>query len=530
MKMIKEVLRLFYTCGLTHREIAKSVGCSRGAIGEYIQRAKAAGLDWPLACELDESEIEKRLFTPVSKRGERPLPDFSYIHTEKKKKGVTLIQLWAEYKEDNPNGYEYTQFAEYYRRLKKDLNISMRQQHEPGRKVFSDFAGKTLAITDPDTGEVNYAHLFVCTLGASNFTFAELFWNEKVESWCNGHALAFEYFGGCPKIIVPDNPKAVIIKASSYDPDIHPSFAQMAAHFGVAVIPARVGKPKDKAKVEAAVLLATRWILAVLRNRKFFSLEEARAAVRELLEKLNDRNFKKMPGSRRSQFEEIDKPALLPLPATSYEFAHFKKATVNVDYHIEYDSHYYSVPFQYRHEVVEVRATASIIEIFRKGKRIASHPRGFAVNKASTLPEHRPKNHRDYGDWPPQRIIDWAHKVGPSTGSLIKIIMDRQQYPEQSYRTCFAILRLAKLYSEERLESACTRALAIRGYSPKSVKSILDSNLDRRPLPEKPIQLCIVHENIRGANAFVPESNKENEYADSTNTREPEDFEATRHG
>lgn len=531
MRMIKEVLRLHHSSGLSNKQISKALGCSRGAVSEYLHRAKAAGFSWPLPDELDDAQIELRLFPPVAAVHSRPLPDFNYIHTELKKKGVTLLQLWAEYREEHPDGYGQSQFCEYYSRFEKSLNLVMRQEHKAGHKAFSDFAGKTLLITDPRTAQTTAAYLFVCTLGASNFTFANLFRDLSAESWCDGHAGAFSYFDGCPSIVVPDNPKPVVTKPCPYEPDINPSFAQMAAHYDIAIIPARVRKPKDKAKVEAAVGLATRWILAVLRNRKFYSLAEARVAVRELLDKLNDRPFKRMTGSRRSLYESIERPVLKPLPMVPYEYAKFKKASVNVDYHIEYDRHFYSVPYQFRGEVVEIRATASTIEILRRGKRIATHPRGFAENKATTLIEHRPKSHQQYGDWPPERILNWALTIGPSTAALMETIMARQKYPELGYRSCMGILRLAKKFPEARLEAACKRALSIRGLSYKSVKSILDSNLDQRSLAEKPHDIAIVHANIRGASAFLPQHNDmEIQNANTPNDRQNEGPETLRNG
>jgi transposase len=531
MRMIKEVLRLYHSSGLSQKQISKALGCSRGAIAEYLHRAQAAGLSWPLPEDLDDAQIESRLFPPTTPAKRRTLPDFNYIHAELKKKGVTLIQLWAEYREEHPDGYGQSQFCDLYGRFEKSIDIVMRQEHKAGHKAFSDFAGKTLYITDSGTGELNPVFLFVCTLGASNFTFADLFWDLSTESWCNGHAGAFSYFDGCPEIVVPDNPKPVVTKACPYEPDINPSFAQMAAHYNIAVIPARIRRPKDKAKVEAAVGLATRWILAVLRNRTFFSIAEARTAVRELLDMMNDKPFKRMPGSRRSVYESIERSALKPLPMVPYEYATFKKASVNIDYHVEYDRHFYSVPYQFRHEIVEIRATISTVEILRRGKRIATHPRSFAEYKASTLIEHRPKSHQQYGDWPPERIINWARTIGSSTAALIEAILARQKYPELGYRSCMGILRLAKKFPENRLEAACQRALAIRGLSYKTVKSILDSNLDQRTVAEKPQDLAIVHANIRGASAFIPQlHNKEITNADKSNDRQDEGSEATRHG
>jgi transposase len=504
MRMIKEVLRLHHSCGLSQKKISKALGCSHGTAAEYIHRAQAAGLTWPLADELDDAQLERQLYPPRVANGvSRPQPDCAMMREELKKKGVTLVQLWAEYRDDNADGYGLTQFCDIYRAFAKTMNLSMRQMHIAGEKAFSDFAGKTQPVVDPLTGEVKKAHLFVCTLGASSFTFAELFTDESTESWCNGHAKAFQYFDGVTKIVVPDNPKPVVTKACPYEPDVNPTFAQMAAHFDVAVIPARVRKPKDKAKVEAAVGLATRWILAVLRHRTFFSLAEANMAVRELLEKLNDRPFKKMSGSRRSLYESLDRPALKPLPKVLFEYAEIKRASVNIDYHIEYDGHFYSVPHQIRKEVVEIRATSTTIEVLFKGKRVASHPRNFVHHRHTTLNEHRPKSHQEYGEWPPDRIIKWASKIGPAATQLVDLIMQQRNLPEQGYRTCMGILRLSKTFGELRLEAACARAVAIRGFSFKSVKSILSSGLDQRPLPEQPHQLAIVHPNIRGALAFA---------------------------
>jgi transposase len=528
MKMIKEVLRLHHSCGLSNKQISNALGCSRGAIAEYLHRAKAAGLAWPLPEEFDDAQVEHRLFPRAPKGHERPLPDFNIVVSELKKKGVTLLQLWSEYREEYPSGYAYTQFCEYYRRFAKSVDCVMRQEHNAGEKAFSDFAGKTMSITDPVTGAQRKAHLFVCTMGASNFTFAQLFENETSESWCNGHAEAFEYFGGVPKFCVPDNPKPVITKACPYEPEVNPSFAQMAAHYDTVVSPARVRKPKDKAKVEAAVGLATRWVLAVLRNRKFFSLAEARGAVRALVDKLNDRPFKKLSGCRRSVFEEVDRPALKPLPMVPYEHAEFKKAAVKIDYHVEFEKHFYSVPHQYRSEVVEIRVTATTLEFFFKGKRITSHPRSYAENKATTTLEHRPRKHQEYGEFPPDQILAAAQRIGPATLSLIEAIIQRHKHLDAAYRPCVGILRLSKKFDSARIEAACRRALSIHGYSYKSVKSILSSNLDQRPIPEKPDQLSIVHSNIRGPKAF--KLDEEQGRVDSSNDRQLEGAETVRHG
>lgn len=507
MRMIREILRLFHQNGLSQKKISRSLGCARSSVSEYLKRAQHAGLSWPLPPEFDDEELlEKHLFGPTTE-STKPQPDCEYIHLELKKKGVTMLLLWQEYKEAHPDGYQLTQFSEIYRQWRKTLGVSMRLDHKAGEKAFSDFAGTTLPIVDPQTGEVAYAHLFVCTLGASNYTFARLFWNETSESWCNGHAMAFDFFQGCTEIIVPDNPKPVVTKASPYEPDVNPSFAQMAAHFGVAVIPARVKHPKDKAAVEAAVGFATRAILAVLRNRTFFSLAEANEAVSALLTRLNARPFKKIPGSRLSRFEEIDKPVLKPLPSEKYQFMHIRRASVHIaDYHVEFDKCWYSVPFHYRGREVEIRATNETIEVFLRGKRIASHARHISAGKRTTLKEHRPKNHQDYGDWPPERLVRWAAQIGPETKSLIERILAECNHPEQGYRSCFGILRHAKAIGNQRLNAAAARALAINACSLKSITSILKFGLDSRPIPEKPPHLIVLHDNIRGKDSFTTNS------------------------
>lgn len=526
-----EVLRLHYSCGMSQKQIAKSLGCSHSTVGEYLKRATVAGLSWPLPADSDDASLNKLLFPPVrnKKVGARPQPDCVRIHDELKGKGVTLLQLWTEYRDEYPFGYGLSQFCDIFRKFNHNLAISMRQVHTAGDKAFSDFAGTTFSIVDETTGEVNLAHLFVCTLGASSYTFAKLFDDETSASWCNGHAEAFTFFKGCPVIVVPDNPKPVVTKASPYEPDINPSFAQMAAHFDVGVIPARVRHPKDKAAVEAAVGLATRWILAVLRKQTFFTLAEANIAVASLLERLNQKKFQKRPGSRKSLYEELDKPALRPLPTNTYEFCEFKKASINVDYHFAFEQHCYSVPFKYRFAKVELRITSTTIEVFAEGKRIASHSRKYTPGKFTTINEHRPKSHREYGNWSPEAMILRGSVIGPATGDLFAAILKSRTIPEQGYRSCQGILRLATLYSNDRLEAACARALAIRGLSYKTVKSILKFGLDSRPLPEQPVQLSLIHPNVRGSAAFTTET-MENENVNSPNNRQPQEPETICHG
>jgi transposase len=518
MRSIREILRLSKQCGLSHREIGKSVGVSASTVGEYLGRAKAAGLSWPLPDHLDDTALDALLFPPPPALPfARPEPDFRLAHLELKKKGVTKLLLWQEYKEQNPDGYQYSQFCERYRNWLGTVNVTMRIHHKAGEKVFSDFAGKQLKVTDRETGEVSSAHIFVCALGASSYCFAEAFLDESTASWCAGHVGAFQYFGGSPSVIVPDNPKAAITQPCKYEPIINAAFLEMASHYSCAVIPARVRRPKDKAKVESAVGVVTRWILAKLRNREFYSLHELNVAIKELLDDANNRPFKKLPGSRKSTFEAIDKPALNPLPDRPFEFAEFHKARVGVDYHVEFEGHWYSCPYQLVRQEVELRVTRTTVEILHKHRRIASHSRDFHKARHSTIPEHMPKAHREQMSWDPPRLVNWAAMYGPATRQLIEAILESKPYPEQGFRSCFGILNLGKEFGGERLNAACHRAFATRAWSYSSVKSILKTGLDHRPLPQEdiPIQLKIAqHTNLRGASYFFA---KEDLNASSTN-------------
>lgn len=502
MRKIKEALRL-KALGLSNRQIARSVKVARSTVSEYLRRASAAKLAWPLPESLDEASLERLLF-PLDGEPEDPkaLPDFSYIHTELKRKGVTLKLLWEEYLAECPQGYRYTQFCHHYRKGLKKIAPSMRQIHKAGEKMFVDFAGQTVPVVDSNTGEINEAQIFVAVLGASNYTYAEATWSQDLPSWISCHTHAFSFFGGAAKITVPDNLASGVTKACRYEPDINPTYHGMALHYGTVVIPARVAKPKDKAKVESGVQVVERWILARLRNRTFFYLSELNQAIAELLENLNHRPFAKLEGTRRTLFEKIDLPALLPLPITPYEFAEFKKATVNIDYHIEVCGHYYSVPHQLLKEKVEVRVTQRAVEVLFKGRRVTSHLRSYLKGGHSTRPEHMPKAHQKYLEWTPSRIINWAGKIGPETEKLVEAILAKKPHPEQGYRACLGIIRLSKAYSNERLEGASRRALEAGILSYQSLKRILKNNLDTLSLKEQQKLPLIDHDNIRGPDYY----------------------------
>ena len=509
MRKIMEILRLGLTRSLSDREIARSLCVSHATVAKYIKLAKKAGLTYDKAQDMDDSVLlsflEKNK-APLQKKS-YPEPEWNYIYTELRKKGVTLELLWQEYKNVYPDGYQHTQFSEHYRRWKEKLSPTMRQVHKAGEKMFVDYAGHTVPIYDRLTGAIRQAQIFVAVLGASNYTYSEATYDQSLPNWIGSHVRTFEYFGGVTGAVIPDNLKSGVSKASRYEPDINPTYHDMAVHYGTVIMPARVGKPKDKAKVEVGVQIVERWILASLRNRKFFSLSELNEAIRELLKKLNEKPFKKLNGCRKEWFERIEKPALMKLPETAYIFAEWKKAIVNIDYHIDINGHYYSAPYSLVHEKMDVRYTAHTVEIFFKGNRVASHVRDDVRGRHSTINEHMPKSHREYLEWSPSRIISWAKTIGVSVSEVVETILNTRGYPEQGYRSCLGVLRLAKRYSPERLEAACKRAIAIRGCRYKSIESILKNGLDKNPLPDKSPQPVVLHENIRGGEYFAENLN-----------------------
>jgi len=504
MRKTKEILRLHFEMGLTKRQTGRSCNLSHSTVCDYVRRAKAAGIGWPLPEGMDDATLAAKLFPCKTTLilSERPLPLWADMHTELRKKGVTLQLLWIEYKQQYPDGYQYSQFCELYRRWEGTLDLSLRQEYRAGEKMFVDFAGKGIEVIDPLTGEIKEAEIFVAVLGASNYTYAEAMESQDILSWITAHINAFEYYGGVPEITIPDNLKAGVSKACRYEPDLSPTYQDMASYYGTAVIPARVRKPQDKAKVEAGVLLVTRWITAALRHHTFFSILEVNEKIWELLERLNMRKFRKLNSTRRELFETLDKPSLRALPETRYQYAEWKKARVHIDYHIEVDGHFYSVPYQLVKKHVEVRLMAQTLEILYKGNRIATHQRSYAQGRFTTIPEHRPEKHKKYYEWTPSRMIQWAEKTGADTATVVETILSGRTHPEQGYRTCLGIISLGRKYTPERLEAACKRAVAIQAYSYKSIKSILHNGLDRQPMPEAKEVKPIEHDNIRGEGYF----------------------------
>jgi len=505
MRRIKEVLRLHHESGLGQRQIGRALSITHATVREYLRRAEQSGLSWPLPATLSDTQLEQRFFPPpiMLPAGERPLPDWPAQHTELKRKGVTLFLLWQEYKAVYPDGYQYSWFCELYRAWSSKLDVSMRQTHKAGEKMFVDYAGQSLPITNPETGEIREAQVFVATLGASSYSFVEAAWTQTLPDWIGSHTRAFAFFGGVTEILVPDNLKSGVTTPCRYEPALNRTYMDLAVHYGTAIIPARVRKPKDKAKVESGILVVSRWILARLRNRTFFSLSEANAAIAELLTQYNGRPFQKLPGSRREMFETLERSTLKPLPTQSYTYAEWKTVTVNIDYHVEVDGHYYSVPYQLIKQRLDARFTAYTVECFLKGKRVASHRRSDRKGKHTTVTQHMPKAHQQYAEWTPQRLVRWAASFGPNTSGLVEAILRKKVHPQQGFRSVLGLLRLGKQYGQKRLENACERALATGAISYRSVASILKANLDKQPLQKtfedaEPIE----HGNIRGAGYY----------------------------
>jgi transposase len=507
MRKIKEVLRLKYELGLGHRHIARSCSIGLGTVHDYLRRAVAAGISWPLPEGYDEEQIEAALYgakPTVTRQAERNPPDFAALQEQRQKnKHVTLQLLWEEYRAANPDGYQYSRFCYLYQRWRGTQDVVLRQEYIAGEKLFVDWAGPTIPIYSRTGGETQQAHLFVAVLGASSYTYAEATADEQMINWLTAHMRTFEFLGGLPKLIIPDNTRTGVTRACRYDPDLNPTYQQMALHYGIGVVPARPYKPRDKAKVESGVLVVERWIIAALRNHRFFTLEDLNRAIQELLVKLNHRPFRKRHGTRASLFDTLDKPALSPLPSERFDLSEWSKARVNVDYHVVFDDNYYSVPYNLVHEVIEIRSMPTTVEIFHKGKRVAAHLRNRGAGIAVTNTEHRPKSHQEHLAWPPSRILNWARTIGPNTARVVERIMEDKPHPEQGYRACLGIIRLAKKYSNERLEAAATRGLLTGAYRYKNIDSMLKNSLDLQMLEVPPdIPPPTTHDNIRGAGYF----------------------------
>ncbi|MBF0245982.1 MAG: IS21 family transposase [Planctomycetes bacterium] len=502
MRKLREILRLKYGCAMSHRQIAKSLSISPSTVSTYANRATQLGIvGWPLDERWSDSALS-RAFPETSVQPQQlALPGWTLVHQELKHKTMTLQLLWEEYAERHPEGhYSYNHYCRLYRAWLQTQKPSMRQTHKAGEKLFVDYCGPTLAVIEPDTGELRRAQVFVAVLGASNYTYAEATWSQGLENWVMSHARCFDFLGGVPELVIPDNLKSGVSKACRYEPDLNPTYQQMANHYNTVVVPARPYKPKDKAKAEVAVQVVERWIMAVMRRETFFSLKQVNQRIAELLLLLNDRPFKKLPGSRRSQFEALDKPALKPLPQTPYTYTQIKTVRVHLDYHVEIDKHYYSVPHALIKKPLEAHVSGELVRLYHQGETVAAHPRSYRAGSHTTNPVHMPPAHQKHHEWTPQRFERWAASIGPHTEQLVSGWLGQRKHAEQSYRVCLGLLNLAKSFTAQRLEAACHRATKTGINRLDGIRNILKKGLDQQPLPEPQLDLLsgIEHTNIRG--------------------------------
>lgn len=507
MRRVREMLRYRFEQELGYKAISYRVGVVPSTVRETLKRVAEAELSWPLPDDMSDGALEAALYREAGKKtGFRrcPEPDWPKLHREMQRKHVTLQILWDEYIAAHPDGYRYSRFCDLYRGWALKLPVTMRQNHAPGDKLFVDYAGDKLAVVvDRLTGEVRDAHIFVAVLGASSLSYAEATWTEALPDWIAVNVNALEAIGGVPALFVPDNAKVAVIKACLYDPWVNRSYAEMAAHYGSAVLPARPRKPRDKAKVERAVLIVERWLFGRLRHRTFYSLAELNAAIRELVADLNDKRvLRRLGQTRRQLFEELDRPALKPLPVERYVYAEWRRRRAGLDYHVDIDRHYYSVPYRFAREPIEARITARTIELFHQGERIAAHMRGSGNGRHTTIPDHMPSSHRRFADWTIERINREAASIGERAALLCEKILVERSHPEQGFRACLGIVRLVKSFGRERVEAACSRALDIEARTYGSVKSILDHGLDKLPAERPANGPPIDHPNIRGSRYY----------------------------
>jgi transposase len=499
MRIIKDVLRLKFDAKLSHEQIAAALRISKGVVAKYVSLATAAGLDWTTVRSLDEAALEQRLLSKPAKRSAYAMPDYGRIHHELRRKGMTLMLLWEEYQAEyaDRQTYRYTQFCEHYHAFAKRLKRSMRQIHPAGEKLFIDFAGQTVPLTDGGR-----AHIFVAAMGASGYSFACATARETMRDWIASTVRALHFFQGAPALIVPDNPKAMINDADRYEPRANDTVFDFARHYSTSVLPARARRPQDKAKVEFAVQLVERWVLARLRHQRFASVEEVDRAITPLMQRLNQKPFQKMPGNRATAFATLDAPALLPLPMQRYEMARFKTVKVNIDYHVEIEAHRYSVPHALVGQELDARITGHAVELLHRGQRVACHARSERRGAFTTVPEHMPAAHRAHLEWTPQRLIDWGESIGMATGAIVTRLLSANKHPEHGYRACLGLLSLAKRYGKPRLEAACTVALSIGACRYRNVRDILANKRDQVAPGATGDWVSPDHAHVRGAGYY----------------------------
>ena len=500
MTTLKRLIQL-QSSNLSIRELSRALSLSVGAVSKYLAAIRATGVTWEVAQTLDESTLERRVFgEPTVTASDFAPVDCAWIHGElKRHRHVTLRLLWEEYRDRaGERAYRYSAFCEHYRAWSQRLRRSMRQRHYAGEKLFVDYAGPTVPVYGMRGEEAFRAQIFVGALGASGYAYAEATRTQTLPDWLGSHVRALGYYGGSPMILVPDNPRVGVTKADRYEPELQRSYEELASHYNAVVIPARPYRPKDKAKAEVTVQILERWILARLRHQRFFSLDELNTAISGLLSDVNGRPYQKLPGSRRSVYEALDRPALQPLPTTPYVYAEWQAARVAFDYHVDIDGHYYSVPHALVSYEVWARTSAATVELLYRGERVASHVRSYQRGAHTTHAAHMPKSHRAHAEWTPRRLIDWGLSIGPATGAVVEHLLISKPHPEQGYRACLGLLALAREYGEARLEAASRLALTLQHPTRKTVKSILQTGRDQRERPPQSELDLPAHGNVRG--------------------------------
>ena len=495
LRMIKDVIRLKWHGQLSHEQIATTLKVCKGVVAKYVSLASAAGLDWETVQDWSEKRLGSMLLPRSATAQPFVEPDWARIHRELDRKGMTLMLLWQEYVAANPDGrtWRYTQFCEHYKAFANRLKRSMRQHRRAGEKLFVDFAGPTVALTDGSR-----AQIFVAAMAASSFVFACAVLAQRLEDWIACMVRALHFYGGVPQLIVPDNPRAVISSPDKYEPRANDTVQDFARYYGTSVLPARPRTPRDKASVESSVQVMTRWVLMRLRHHRFDIVAQVDAAIAELLPSVNERPFQKLPGSRASTFAEIDAPVLMPLPSQPYELARFKTVKVHIDYHVELHGHRYSVPHALVGQMLEARITGHGVELLLRGQRVAAHARNDRRGGFTTLDQHMPAAHRAHMQWTPQRLIDWGQRVGLACGELVKRLLQTYKHPEHGYRSCLGLLSLSRRYGNDRLEAACERALALGTFRYRHVRDLLANNRDLVPPEASADWTSPAHANVRG--------------------------------
>lgn len=521
MEKIKETLRLKFKNKMKHREIAQILKISPSLVSVYSQAYLKSNISWDIVTTLSEDALRSRIFPPRVKKDASGAPlsgpsiDFKTIYEELKRKGVTLQLLWEEYIEQHSGKkcLSYSHFCRRYKHWLKKQSPVMRHIHRAGEKMLVDYSGKKMPIIiDDRTGEVRYAEIFVAVLGCSGYTYVEATWTQKLRDWIESHVNAFTFFGGVTTLIIADNLKSASSKACRYDPEVNKTFMEFSKYYGSAVLLTRPVKPRDKAKVESHILIVQRWILAALRNEKFYNLNHLNYRIKELLKIFNEKPFKKLEGTRRSWYLQYDKPHLKPLPEKRYEYVEYKKVKVNIDYHVEVEHHFYSVPYKYIGFYLMAHNNLKTIALYLQGERVAVHPYSTRKGGFTTLSSHMPRHHKIVREWSPERFLNWSRRIGPQTEALIMAIQARCQHPEQSFRPSLGILNLEKSYSASRLEVACGLALKENLPRHKTVANILKNGLDcgGNCAPENKFKTkSIQHENIRGAEYYQEKLNQD---------------------